>query len=428
MNPPAPHLNVFQQLIIQWERLHPYNAAQAMRLTFAPSIEQLTSAWRAALTMLGLGTVWHHDGKVIHDFSPGVIAASVIRPIDSEDHLNDYLSGQLNLAFEQGELPYRPFSCTTSSGAIVGVVYHHWVCDSFCIRSLLREWLYHLVSPDRVTRTPLLPAGHGYWHHFGPGAAGWPVLPALLQQLSQSGRLRHCRRVHVGRANESNAAFAQVRAPAGLVAAVRHVSRRRGVKVNDLFLVALAKTARDLAPLEPPHHRHDLALGSIVDLRNLPGRSPADAFGMFLGFTNTILRGEVMGDTEKLLAAVAAQSRLARERRLAQAGQIRMSFGLLAGAIFDDRNLREFYRKRLPLAGGISNITLHNSWAAEAHPNYISEYLRVSPTGPFMPLVLTPTTLGDALHLGITTRINGAGAPTGASIGRRFLHELENLT
>jgi len=103
-----------------------------------------------------------------------------------------------------------------------------------------------------------------------------------------------------------------------------------------------------------------------------------------------------------------------------------MAFALAAGALLDDRNVKELYRKRMPLAGGISNVTLQRSWAAEAHPKLITEYMRFSPTGPFLPLVLTPTTLGDRLHLGITVR-SPADPSTGETIGRRFLDDLQKL-
>ena len=66
--------------------------------------------------------------------------------------------------------------------------------------------------------------------------------------------------------------------------------------------------------------------------------------------------------------------------------------------------LYHFYRKELPLLGGISNVNLNNTWAAEYHPAPVLEYLRISPTGPMVPLVFNLTTLGDRLHLSMTYR------------------------
>jgi hypothetical protein len=38
------------------------------------------------------------------------------------------------------------------------------------------------------------------------------------------------------------------------------------------------------------------------------------------------------------------------------------------------------------------------------HPDPLLEYIRVSPTGPMMPVVFTTTTLGNQLHFGLSTR------------------------
>ena len=77
-----------------------------------------------------------------------------------------------------------------------------------------------------------------------------------------------------------------------------------------------------------------------------------------------------------------------------------MVVGLTIGRLLGRDKMVEFYRKRMPLAGGISNVNLNRSWAGEFHPEPLLDYIRVSPTGPLMPLVFTPTTLGKKMHLG----------------------------
>ena len=65
-----------------------------------------------------------------------------------------------------------------------------------------------------------------------------------------------------------------------------------------------------------------------------------------------------------------------------------------------NRDLYHFYRKELPMLGGLSNVTLNDTWAARYHPDPLREYIRVSPTGPLVPLVfLGPTTLGSQLSV-----------------------------
>ena len=89
-----------------------------------------------------------------------------------------------------------------------------------------------------------------------------------------------------------------------------------------------------------------------------------------------------------------------------EASMIRMAGGLIFHRLFgdDSKKLVEFYRKRFPLCSGISNINLNGSWVQKYHPDPLLEYIRVSPTGPMMPVVFTTTTLGDQLHFGLSTR------------------------
>lgn len=419
-----PRLNVFQRVILQWERLHPYNAAQAMRLTFSPGLADLTESWRTTIARLGLGPVRVEADRVIHAYSPTAIERSKVRVVPPDVTLASHLSAELNQQFEAGELPFRPF---VSGGDTLGVVYHHWVCDSVCIRQILRHWLNRLTDPSGPPPAAMLPARRGYWHHFGPEASGWPVLPTILQQMTQAARMRRCRRLKTA-GGSMDVRFHDHHAPLGLIDAVRQCAKLRGVKVNDLFLAALARVAAGFEGLEHPGRRKDLALGTIADLRGLSGRPVGDAFGLFLGFQNTFVGRRALADTDRLIRTIAAQSDQARRYHLAQASQIRMAMALLAGYRFDDPDLSEFYRKRMPLAAGISNVTLNPGWARERHPQIIAEFMRISPTGPFMPAVVTPTTLGQQLHVGVTTRNSAfTDATHAATVGSEFLNELAQL-
>jgi len=99
----------------------------------------------------------------------------------------------------------------------------------------------------------------------------------------------------------------------------------------------------------------------------------------------------------------------------------------LAALCLEDEELQEFYRRRFPLMGGISNVNLRGTWAERLHPDLLGEYVRVSPTGPFMPLVVTPTSLGPRLHIGVTTRTSSIDSTKADLIARQFLAELSNL-
>ena len=84
----------------------------------------------------------------------------------------------------------------------------------------------------------------------------------------------------------------------------------------------------------------------------------------------------------------------------------------------------DFYRKWMPLAAGISNINLNLSWAAAYHPAPLLDYLRVTPTGPMLPLVFTTTTIGRKFHVALTRRSALVDDRSAALLISTFLRQL----
>jgi hypothetical protein len=71
-------------------------------------------------------------------------------------------------------------------------------------------------------------------------------------------------------------------------------------------------------------------------------------------------------------------------------------------------------------------VNLNRDWPARFHPDPLMQYIRVSPAGPMMPVVFTPTTLGNTLNIGLTCRrsvIPPAAAPTLAAAMIRQLQQ-----
>jgi hypothetical protein len=65
-----------------------------------------------------------------------------------------------------------------------------------------------------------------------------------------------------------------------------------------------------------------------------------------------------------------------------------------------------FMRKTLPMSGGISNVVVRDAWMAQ-NCDLILDYHRGVSTGPSIPIVLSPTTFGDHLNIGVSCRIAG---------------------
>ena len=141
-------INVFQRLARQWDALHPYNAAQVLKIEGVPSSSALQEAWHDALNDLGLGRV-HVNGRGFYfECLNGEMSLYGVRVVPSGTSLEDYISEQLNRRFDNpAEPPFRPFVLRGDGFYYAGVVYHHWVADSVSIRTVLREWFVRLFDP-----------------------------------------------------------------------------------------------------------------------------------------------------------------------------------------------------------------------------------------------------------------------------------------
>ena len=123
--------NPFQRLMLQWERLAPYNAGQyaTLALSIDPAFAQLT--WRDVVVTLGLQQIGQH---------PDAPVVQTVEPIEL------FISDALNRSFSPGDSPLRPFIGSDDAGhAIVGIAYRHVVADSVSIRHLMHAWLSRLL-------------------------------------------------------------------------------------------------------------------------------------------------------------------------------------------------------------------------------------------------------------------------------------------
>jgi hypothetical protein len=425
---PATPLNLFQRLALQWESLHPYNAAQVLKITGPADAVAMTAAWQDALSTLGLGRVHRAGRHLRHQTLNGELQRYPVRTLAPDQSLCEFITSQLNCAFDDSaEPPFRPFVFDQGDHHYLGIVYHHWVADSVSIRLLLREWFLRKFDPPRARRSPLEHAPAGYWSLLGPWRADWNLGSGLLTSIQWSSRNRKVARLEQARSKDFNCRFSLHEVGAGVVAPLLDFARRNHATLNDLFLAVAAEICNQFVPLRKNRRRADVSLGTIVDLRPYSPRDLSDTFGLFLGFTSTVCRPGELANFPTLLKAIAAQSQLHKQNNMPLSSPVRMFAGLAMGTFYPPEAMIEFYRKRVPLAGGISNVNLNRTWAAEFHPHTILDYIRVSPTGPIMPLVFTPTTLGDRLQFGLTYRPSVIPPDRAARMANHFVERLRAL-
>ncbi len=444
-------LNAFQCLARDWEKVHPYNAAQAMRLRGRADSAAVARAWADAIEAAGLGrvSVDPTDGRRFrHETLNGELARYPVRILPPGSDLGAHISSELNRPFDDpGEPPFRPFVISlpgdplrsrAAGGAIspadadesyyLGIVYQHWVADSTAIRLLMKDWFVRLHDPAQSRRQPMRHARHGYRDLFGPCRGGWHPPDLFLNLLRRHWRYRGARKVRTFGSGDYPMKVLLRAAPDGLIQRLAAYARGRGLKLNDLFLAALAESCNQVVPVQQRRNRQGLAVATIVDLRPHTSEDLSDTFGLFLGFTEVVCGPRELRDFKRLAASVASQNRLHRCRGIRQSSLAWLVAAWAARWFLPSHKIYHFYRKETPLIGGVSNVNLNATWAAEHSPLTLLEYVRVSPTGPLVPLVLAVTTLGRRLHLSMTFRPALLTDQAAEEVADRVLARLECLS
>jgi hypothetical protein len=417
-------LNIFQRVTLEWDAIHPYNAAQAMKLQGSPDLEILRAAYESTLRELALGRATANGTR----FRWERIDSSFRASIHESPCFDKLMTQELNRGFDDSvELPFRPFIVREADSYFAGVVYHHWTADSFSIRMLLREWFLRMHEPSAARRKALRIATQGYWKLFGPDNAHWRLDEGILEVFRWNARFRKARRIDPSGFKDLSSHFSLHRAPDGLIDTVVAAARKRGVTVNDVFLAAMAEVCDKLVPVKWTPRRPDLALGTIVDLRSRSDKPMDDLFGLFLGFTSVFLRPDDLKDFDRLLLRVHQQHVMQKHASAAESSMVRMFSGLYVGKLFETKSLLEFYRKRAAMAAGISNVNLNRDWPSKYHPAPLLDYVRVSPSGPLMPLVFTPTTLGSQLNFGLTCRGSVIPPQQAPKLAEMFVKRLQQF-
>jgi hypothetical protein len=421
-------LNVFQRLVRGWDRVHPYNAAQALKIAGVIDARKAERAWADALEATHLGRVHVNGRRFRHELLNGELVKYPIQVLPAGTLISEYLSAELNRPFDDPhEPPFRPFVLLGEGWFYFGVVYQHWVADSVAIRMLLREWFVRVFEPSLARCEPLPHPADGYWNLFGPRRAGWRTADTALAVLRRHLRYRRARKVKTFGKDDYPVHVLLREAPGGLIDRLHAFARSHRLKLNDVFLAAVAEVCHQFVPTQSRRNRRDLAVGSIVDLRPHAGTDLSDTFGLFLGFTEVVCRPPELRNFNKLLRSIGNQNRLHRQDGIPQSSLGWLLAALAAKRFVPPDELYHFYRKETPLVGGVSNVNLNRSWATQFHPSPILEYVRVSPTGPMVPLVFTLTTLGQRLHLSLTYRpvlLNDAAA---SRMADAFLQRLKSL-
>jgi NRPS condensation-like uncharacterized protein len=191
------------------------------------------------------------------------------------------------------------------------------------------------------------------------------------------------------------------------VARLREFARGHGATVHDVILAALGRAMADFLPRRCRVQNPDLALGTIVDTRADAQADLSNSLGAFLGYYVVRCRPDVATGLGDLTRRVAGATQPIK----AGAGYLDSLVGMqFINALWPhlcQATKPHFMRKVFPVVAGVSNVFLRDTWINRPGMARILDFMRVAPTGPSIPLVLTPTTFDGQMNLGVTYRATG---------------------
>jgi hypothetical protein len=186
-----------------------------------------------------------------------------------------------------------------------------------------------------------------------------------------------------------------------------------------------------LRAIAPPQarragRRRDIAVGCIVNTRPDLGVDSGRSFGLFLGsfaITHEVPDG---ADAAAVARDVAAQTGRIKRGRLYLGAPVELGLARVWLNFSSTARRRKFYHKNHPLWGGVTNMNLDALWP-DAVGGPFADYFRAVSNGPATPLVVSATTCGQEMNLGLTWRPAVFSAAEITRVRERIAVELKRL-
>ena len=286
-------MDVVQRLGRQWDHLHPFCAAEVVRLNEPMSHTRAACAMEHALLDLGLGAIETRGHRFHH-----VAAIVPVRKLSADSDLDAFIDQQMNATLSEADgAPFRPFFQDSAHGPALGIVYPQWICDS--VRPLLREWIYRILSihPQRKTPFP-------HWPEPSRGSR-FVQLPRAIAALWASRKGRRVRRLPAESFDDLTVAHTLLHLPDGTAEALRAAARRANGSVDDLLLCSIARICDSHLP-SLDSHRPDLAVGFAASDTAAPPALDCDTLRSPPIFSRIICSAGMLPDRELMLRHIAA--------------------------------------------------------------------------------------------------------------------------
>ncbi len=418
----------------RWRELAPYNAGQIMTLSGAPDFVRLASVAQKVVSQTGLGTPVFSDRDAFVHFDSG----APTEVASAQGSLEAVVTAEMNRPFGPKDLPVRFYVLPDHGKFYFGVTYDHWVSDSRAIRNLMqRIYAAYCGLPDLE---PLLLPQQNFDALFGHHQQLRAPLARLRASVINYIRHRRAFRINLSEPLNFTSKTRILALEPGLIKKIHAHAKSRGASVNDAFLAALGRgmgqytaAARKIRRNKLFHgQRNRVALGTIADIRELSATPLENIFGLYLSSYSTVLKAPEKESSDTVLARITRSTHKLKENH----GVMKSYLGLQTTLFWWDfykhaKDKARLFQKNVPVVAGISNVNMTRHWvdmpsAPEKGPQVL-DYLRISPTGPLLPLVFTLTTIDQRLSLCVTYRTTALNDEQAQKIIDGFIQELNTL-
>ena len=402
---PSYRLNPFQQVMALWEEVCPYNAGYVVQLRGRADFGALQGAIESSCQQMGLGKlVLDHEESSYHYEPVETIRLNQIQSADPvRETLCQILTQHMNAPLRHE--PHHPIQWSVLNDShtethFLVLVWRHIAADAVSIRLLSRHVLARYYGALQIPSKGSLRVDPPDYirvmkHHYR--RLGY--LKTLLRAFRLYLRLRYVYRLPELRERSQASRVLLFDAPPDLISRLVAVCKAREVSVNDAFLAALGSAIAEITPSrQAQQRRRSLALATAVDVRQVAAEDLSNCFGLFVGHWVTLIDNPDALSFEEMLEEVARQTRLEKSEQRYAAPQWDWRTVLFLQRWLSMKEDRAWYRKVYPLSAGLSNVQVNTSWFGAAKDQILAYFL-VPPTGPALPLVVSPATLDDRLKL-----------------------------
>jgi hypothetical protein len=408
-------LNLFQKAMLEWRDMHPYVAVHAVR--FAAPFDRMALGRAIGDTLAACGLTGleldRARGRYAWHGGPADVRVEVVATGgDWQATLVRVFERQLNQPFPRdGRLdPFRFFALDTDDGFLMGVAYDHFIAGGDSIIVLLNAIADRYAGRPGKTARPLdrYPRTHLrlFVRHPWQFIRGVGKLPAMVASCRATVRPRYRSLA------DGHNAFTFFTLDPTEYSALRATCREWGVTLNDA-LIALLLLAQDAAlpGRDRRKRRHQLAVASIMNLRDAHGEDVHRTFGQFLS-SFRVSHPVPPGITLEALARDIhrATTRVKREK-LFLTTLFALGVDRAIGRFQSQEQRMGVYAKSYPVGAGVSSLNVNALWRA-ADGGAVPAYFRGVPTGPTTPIAVAVTTAGDTLCAGVSYRTAAVTADT----------------